>query len=36
MQLRMLADLKLIFMDGHLMTGWLFQMIDETTGKRKE
>ena len=34
MQLRMLTDLKLIFMDG--MTGWLFQMIDETTGKRKE
>lgn len=36
MQLRMLTDLKLIFMDGHLMTGWLFQMIDETAGKRKK
>ena len=36
MQLRMLTDLTLIFMDGHLMTGWLFQMIDETAGKRKE
>lgn len=36
MQLRMRTDLKLIFMGGHLMTGWLFQMIDETAGKRKE
>lgn len=36
MQLRMLTDLKLIFMEDHFMTGWLFQMIGETVGKRKE